>query len=60
MVAVWLIGTTGTDIAFVWYLIGITAVSLSVALTMPEPSPDLANVPTASREQSARAARASP
>jgi MHS family proline/betaine transporter-like MFS transporter len=60
MVAVWLIGTTGTDIAFVWYLIGITAVSLSVALTMPEPSPDLANVPTAGREETARAARASP
>jgi len=46
MVAVWLIGTTGSDIAFAWYLIGITAISLSVALTMPEPSPDLANLAT--------------
>jgi MHS family proline/betaine transporter-like MFS transporter len=32
-VAVWLIGSTGNDIAFVWYLMGVTAISLGVALT---------------------------
>lgn len=32
-VAVWLISSTGNDLAFVWYLMGVTAVSLSIALT---------------------------
>jgi MHS family proline/betaine transporter-like MFS transporter len=31
-VAVWLIGATGNDLAFAWYLIALTAVSLAVAL----------------------------
>jgi MHS family proline/betaine transporter-like MFS transporter len=34
VVAVWLIGSTGNEIAFVWYLIGVTAVSLGFALTI--------------------------
>lgn len=33
-VAVWLIDRTGNDIAFVWYLMAATAVSLSIALTI--------------------------
>lgn len=33
-VAVWLIGRTGSDIAFVWYLMALTAISLGVALTI--------------------------
>jgi MHS family proline/betaine transporter-like MFS transporter len=60
MLAVWLIGATGNDMAFAWYLIGITAVSLTVALTMPEPSPDLATLPIENGEQTARTARATP
>jgi MHS family proline/betaine transporter-like MFS transporter len=32
-VSVWLISRTGNDLAFVWYLIGVTAISLSFALT---------------------------
>jgi MHS family proline/betaine transporter-like MFS transporter len=31
-VAVWLIGRTGNDTAFAWYLIGLTAISLVLAL----------------------------
>jgi MHS family proline/betaine transporter-like MFS transporter len=31
-VAVWLIGRTGSDTAFAWYLIGLTAISLVLAL----------------------------
>ena len=31
-VAVWLIGRTGSDTAFAWYLIGLTAISLVIAL----------------------------
>jgi MHS family proline/betaine transporter-like MFS transporter len=31
-VAVWLIGVTGSDTAFAWYLIGLTAISLVLAL----------------------------
>ncbi len=30
-VAVWLIGATGSDVAFAWYLMGLTIVSLAVA-----------------------------
>lgn len=33
-IAVWLIARTGSDIAFVWYIVALTAVSLTVALTM--------------------------
>jgi MHS family proline/betaine transporter-like MFS transporter len=32
-ICVWLIGATGHPEAFVWYLIGVTAISLGVALT---------------------------
>ena len=35
-VAVWLTSATGNDLAFVWYLMGVTAVSLAVALTIRE------------------------
>ena len=31
--AVWLISRTGNDLAFVWYIVAVTAVSLTVALT---------------------------
>jgi MHS family proline/betaine transporter-like MFS transporter len=31
-VAVWLISRTGNDTAFAWYLIGLTAISLLLAL----------------------------
>jgi MHS family proline/betaine transporter-like MFS transporter len=33
-VAVWLIGRTGNDLAFAWYLMALTAVSLALALTV--------------------------
>jgi MHS family proline/betaine transporter-like MFS transporter len=33
-VAVWLISRTGSDVAFVWYLVALTAVSLTIALTI--------------------------
>jgi MHS family proline/betaine transporter-like MFS transporter len=33
-ISVWLIGLTGNDLAFVWYLIGITAISLGFVVTM--------------------------
>lgn len=32
-VAVWLISRTGNDLAFAWYIIALTAVSLTIALT---------------------------
>lgn len=35
-IAVWLIAKTGSDLAFVWYLTALTAVSLGVALTTRE------------------------
>lgn len=59
MLAAWLIGTTGSDIAFAWYLIGITAVSLIVALTMPETSSDSAKLPADNAAQTATTVRAS-
>jgi MHS family proline/betaine transporter-like MFS transporter len=34
-VAVWLISRTNNDVAFVWYIVVLTAVSLAVAVTMP-------------------------
>jgi MFS transporter, MHS family, proline/betaine transporter len=36
VVAVWLIGRTGEPLAFAWYIVGLTAISLAVALTAPE------------------------
>ena len=35
-IAVWLIAKTGSDLAFVWYLTALTAVSLAIALTTRE------------------------
>ena len=35
-VAVWLIGRSGNDLAFAWYIAAVTAVSLSIACTMRE------------------------
>jgi len=35
-IAVWLISRTGNDLAFVWYLMGLTAISLGIALTTRE------------------------
>jgi MHS family proline/betaine transporter-like MFS transporter len=35
-VAVWLISRTGSDVAFVWYLMVLTSISLILALTMRE------------------------
>jgi MFS transporter, MHS family, proline/betaine transporter len=35
-VAVWLINRTGSDVAFVWYLMALTAISLTLALTTRE------------------------
>ena len=35
-VAVWLIGSSGNDLAFAFYLMGLTSVSLLVALTVNE------------------------
>jgi MHS family proline/betaine transporter-like MFS transporter len=32
-IAIWLIGSSGNDLAFVWYLMGVTAISLGFALT---------------------------
>ena len=32
-VAVWLISRTGNDLAFAWYLVALSAISLAVALT---------------------------
>jgi MHS family proline/betaine transporter-like MFS transporter len=37
-VAIWLIGRSGSDIAFVWYLMLLTAVTFAVALTLRERS----------------------
>jgi len=37
-VAIWLIGRSGSDIAFVWYLMVLTAVTFAVALTLRERS----------------------
>jgi len=33
-VAVWLIGTSGNDIAFVWYIVGVTVISLAITLSV--------------------------
>ena len=33
-IAVWLISRTGSDVAFAWYLVGLTAVSITVALSI--------------------------
>ncbi len=35
-VAVWLIGSSGNDLAFVWYIIAVTVISLAVALTIKD------------------------
>ena len=35
-VAVWLIGSTGNDIAFAWYLMALTAISIALALGVPD------------------------
>ena len=35
-VAVWLIGRTGSDTGFAWYLTGLTALSLALALGVPD------------------------
>ncbi|MEO8467577.1 MAG: MFS transporter [Gammaproteobacteria bacterium] len=35
-VAVWLISRTGNDTAFAWYLVGLTAISLVLALGVPD------------------------
>lgn len=32
-IAIWLIGLSGNDLAFVWYLMGVTAISLGFAVT---------------------------
>ena len=34
--AVWLIGISGNDLAFVWYIMAVTAVSLAIACTIKE------------------------
>jgi MHS family proline/betaine transporter-like MFS transporter len=38
LVAVWLIARTGSDVAFAWYIMAVTAVSLAIALGLRERS----------------------
>jgi len=45
VVAVWLVGSTGNDIAFVWYLMIVTAVSLGFAVTIRDRHTEPMNVP---------------